>query len=89
MRVSEEIDASETMAIPAIPYLVGTRILAGLVAIIPLYALATVARSSPAGSPPSTSTDSRPVCTDHYFTTFLAPSDVMWSFVQAIAMAVP
>ena len=25
---------------------------------------------------------------DHYFDTFLIPSDILWSFVQAIAMAV-
>ncbi len=34
MRVSEEIDALETMAIPSIPYLVSTRVMAGMIAII-------------------------------------------------------
>ncbi len=42
MRVSEEIDALEVMAIPSVPYLVTTRILAGLVAVVPLYAVAVV-----------------------------------------------
>ncbi|WP_425577650.1 ABC transporter permease [Nocardia callitridis] len=40
MRVSEEIDALEVMSIPAVPYLVTTRILAGLIAIVPLYFIA-------------------------------------------------
>jgi phospholipid/cholesterol/gamma-HCH transport system permease protein len=37
MRISEEIDALEVMAIPSLPFLVTTRIIAGLVAVIPLY----------------------------------------------------
>lgn len=37
MRISEEIDALEVMAIPSVPYLVTTRMIAGFVAIIPLY----------------------------------------------------
>ena len=37
MRISEEIDALEVMGIPSVPYLVTTRIIAGLVAVIPLY----------------------------------------------------
>src|SRR5204863_25122 len=37
MRISEEVDALEVMGIPSVPYLVTTRIIAGLVAVIPLY----------------------------------------------------
>src|SRR3954451_13254536 len=37
MRISEEIDALEVMGIPSIPYLVTTRLIAGLIAVIPLY----------------------------------------------------
>ena len=37
MRISEEVDALEVMAIPSMPFLVTTRIVAGLVAIVPLY----------------------------------------------------
>jgi phospholipid/cholesterol/gamma-HCH transport system permease protein len=88
MRVSEEIDALETMAIPAIPYLVGTRILAGLTAIIPLYALATVAAFFSSRFATVYIYGQSSGVYDHYFTTFLAPSDLLWSFVQAIAMAV-
>src|SRR5207245_7270593 len=39
MRISEEVDALEVMGIPSLPYLVTTRVLAGFVAVIPLYAL--------------------------------------------------
>ena len=37
MRISEEIDALEVMAIPSLPFLVTTRIIGGLIAIVPLY----------------------------------------------------
>src|SRR5918992_3080789 len=37
MRVNEEIDALEVMAVRPVPYLVSTRIIAALVAILPLY----------------------------------------------------
>ena len=37
MRISEEIDALEVMGIPSLPYLVTTRVIAGVTAVIPLY----------------------------------------------------
>lgn len=37
MRIAEEIDAMETLAIRSIPYLVTTRLMASVVAVIPLY----------------------------------------------------
>ena len=40
MKVNEEIDALEVMSIPSLPYLVTTRLLAALAAVIPLYLLA-------------------------------------------------
>src|ERR1700722_16518169 len=42
MRINEEIDALESMGIPSLPYLVTTRIIAGVVAIIPLYAIGLI-----------------------------------------------
>jgi phospholipid/cholesterol/gamma-HCH transport system permease protein len=35
MRISEEVDALEVMAIPSLPFLVTTRIIAGMIAIVP------------------------------------------------------
>src|ERR1700690_4472133 len=42
MRISEEIDALEVMGIKSISFLVSTRIVAGFVVIVPLYAMAIV-----------------------------------------------
>jgi phospholipid/cholesterol/gamma-HCH transport system permease protein len=39
MRISEEVDALEVMAVPSLPFLVTTRIIACFVAIIPLYVI--------------------------------------------------
>ena len=39
MRINEEIDALEVMGVPSLPFLVTTRIIAGFVAVIPLYVL--------------------------------------------------
>src|SRR5699024_5823226 len=39
MRISEEVDALEVMGVPSLPYLVTTRVIAGVTAVIPLYAV--------------------------------------------------
>ena len=43
MRISEEIDALEVMGVRSVPYLASTRIVAGMIAIIPIYGVAVVA----------------------------------------------
>jgi len=42
MRINEEIDALESMAIRPVEYLVSTRIVAGMIAITPLYSIAVI-----------------------------------------------
>src|SRR3981189_1038561 len=42
MRISEEIDALEVMGIKSVAFLVSTRLMAGFVVIIPLYAMAII-----------------------------------------------
>ena len=88
MRVSEEIDALETMAISSIPYLVSTRIVAGMIAIIPLYSLASLAAFVASRFATVVLYGQSSGVYDHYFNTFLIPSDILWSFVQAICMAI-
>jgi phospholipid/cholesterol/gamma-HCH transport system permease protein len=88
MRVSEEIDALETMAIPSIPYLVSTRVMAGMIAIVPLYALAVIASFIASRFATVVLYDQSAGVYDHYFSTFLIPTDILWSFAQAIVMAI-
>ncbi|WP_027503502.1 MlaE family ABC transporter permease [Rhodococcus sp. UNC363MFTsu5.1] len=87
MRVTEEIDALEVMAIPSIPYLVSTRVMAGMIAIVPLYALAVVASFIASRFATVVLYGQSPGVYDHYFSTFLIPTDILWSFAQAIVMA--
>src|ERR1700757_5503291 len=87
MRISEEIDALEVMGIKSISYLVSTRIMAGLVVIIPLYAGAMIMSFL---SPQIVTTilyGQTSGTYDHYFRTFLRPNDVFWSFLEAIIIA--
>src|SRR5512139_2531444 len=39
MRISEEVDALEVMGIPSLPFLVTTRMIAGFIAVVPLYVI--------------------------------------------------
>lgn len=88
MRISEEIDALEVMGVPSIPFLVTTRVIAGFVAVIPLYTVALLASYL---SPRLITTViyGESVGTyDHYFRQFLPPIDVLWSFAKLIILAV-
>ena len=88
MRISEEIDALEVMGVPSLPFLVTTRIVAGFIAVIPLYTVALLASYL---SPRliTTMIYGESVGTyDHYFLQFLPPVDVLWSFGKLLVLAV-
>jgi phospholipid/cholesterol/gamma-HCH transport system permease protein len=88
MRISEEIDALEVMGIKSIAYLVSTRIMAGFVVIIPLYAMAII-MSFLSAQVTTTFFYGQSIGTyEHYFRTFLRPDDVFWSFIQAVIISV-
>lgn len=88
MKVSEEIDALEVMAIDSVKYLVSTRIVAGMIAVVPLYSLAVIASFLASRFATVQIYGQSGGVYDHYFATFLIPTDILWSFVQAIAMAI-
>lgn len=88
MRIAEEIDALEVMAVRSVSYLVATRMIAGIIVIVPIYSVATLASFFSARFITIyLSGQSRGVY-DHYFNTFLIPADLLWSFVQAIVMSI-
>ena len=88
MRVSEEIDAVECMAVDSVSFLVSTRLIAGLVAIIPLYSLSVLAAFFAARFTTVFVNGQSAGLYDHYFNTFLIPTDLLWSFLQAILMSI-
>ena len=88
MRINEEIDALEVMGIRSIAYLASTRVIAGLVVVIPLYCVGVLASFWAARFGTTVIYGQSTGVYDHYFRTFLNPTDLVWSFVQSIAMAV-
>jgi len=88
MRISEEIDALEVMAVHSISYLVSTRLVAGIVSIIPLYAMAVIMSFVASQLYTTLISGQSSGVYNHYFATFLRPTDLMWSFAQAILMAI-
>jgi phospholipid/cholesterol/gamma-HCH transport system permease protein len=88
MRISEEVDALDSMAIRPLPYLVTTRIIAAFLAIIPLYLIAM------AGSYLSTQLVLNVIYGQssgtylHYFHAFLIPGDVLLSVLKAATFVV-
>jgi phospholipid/cholesterol/gamma-HCH transport system permease protein len=87
MRISEEIDALESMAIRPIEYLVSTRLIAGLIAVTPLYSIAVILSFVASKFVTVVLLGQSSGLYSHYFSTFLNPIDLLWSFLQAILMA--
>lgn len=83
MRISDEIDAVETMGLRPIPFVVGTRLIGGMLCVIPGYLLTLVAtfyvletvvivfNGEPGGT------------YNHYFIQFLTPIDLLYSLIKA------
>ncbi len=83
MRIADEIDAAEAMGLRSIPFVVGTRVVGGLMCVIPGFLL-TLAISFVTcdtvirifyGEPGGTY--------DHYFVQFLTPTDLAYSLLKA------
>jgi phospholipid/cholesterol/gamma-HCH transport system permease protein len=87
-RISEEIDALEVMGIRSVAYLASTRVVAGVVVVIPLYCVAVLMSFLAARSGTTAIYGQSTGVYDHYFNTFLQPVDLIWSFLTAIAMAI-
>lgn len=84
MRIAEEIDAMESLAIRPIPFLVTTRLMASVVAIIPLYAaclaIGYLSTQLVVGISGGGSTGSYL----HYFSLMLAGKDIAYSLLKAV-----
>jgi phospholipid/cholesterol/gamma-HCH transport system permease protein len=88
MRISEEIDALEVMSVRPITYLVGTRVLAALIAIIPLYLISLFASFFATRLVTTEFFGLSPGVYDYYFRLYLPPIDIFYSLVKAAVFAV-
>ena len=88
MRISEEIDALEVMGVRSIAYLASARLIAGVIVVIPLYCVAVLMAFLATRFGTTYVYGQSTGVYDHYFYTFLNPVDLLWSFLQALSMAV-
>jgi phospholipid/cholesterol/gamma-HCH transport system permease protein len=88
MRISEEIDATEVIAVRPIPYLVSTRIVGAFVAVIPLYLISLFASYFATKFMVVSYLGLSGGTYDHYFTVFLPPIDVIYSLAKVLIFAV-
>lgn len=87
MRTHEEIDALSVMGVPPLTFLISTRIVAAMLAILPLYLIGLVGSYVASelsvtlifGQPPGTYL--------HYFQTFISPVDIVLSVVKVLVFA--
>jgi phospholipid/cholesterol/gamma-HCH transport system permease protein len=87
MRINEEIDALEVMGVRSIAYLASSRVLAGVIVVIPLYCVAVLAAFFSTRAITTFIYGQSTGVYDHYFHTFLYPQDLLWSFFVAVSMA--
>lgn len=88
MRISEEIDALEAQGIQSIPFVVTTRVVAGIVTIVPLYLLTLILSYVSCAVVVRIVGGQSSGTYDHYFSAFLQPVDVLYSLLKAAVFVV-
>ncbi|MCR5978394.1 ABC transporter permease [Gordonia jinghuaiqii] len=84
MRISEEIDATESMGLRAIPFVVGTRLIGGMLVVLPSYLMALVVSFVTGGLIVKTFHDQPSGTYDHYFAQFVTLPDLIASVLKAV-----
>jgi phospholipid/cholesterol/gamma-HCH transport system permease protein len=88
MRISDELDALEVMSIPSLEYVVCTRLIATLVALVPLYFISLFASFYASRLITTQYLGLSPGIYDHYFHFYLPPLDILYSIVKVAVFAV-
>src|SRR4051812_33181887 len=88
MRISDEIDALEVMSVPTFAYLVCARVVAAVLAILPLYLISLYASFFATKLVTVKFFGLSPGIYDHYFKLYLPPIDVFYSVSKACVFAV-
>lgn len=88
MRINEEIDALEVMGIRSIAYLAATRVVAGIVVVVPLYCIGLQFGYLACESIVVAYYGQSRGVYQHYFETFFIPADAVRSFIVTIAEVV-
>ncbi|MDJ0395379.1 ABC transporter permease [Rhodococcus sp. G-MC3] len=88
MRISDEIDALDSMAVRPIPFLATTRVIAAVVCIVPIYMVGLISTFVATRLVVVTFGGSSAGTYDYYFHLALAPSDLIYSIAKAVVFAV-
>ena len=88
MRISEEIDALEVIGVRSMSYLVSTRIIGGVVLAIPLCCISLLVGFLSTQFLVQFAYGQSSGVYDHYFHTFLQPTDVLWAMLQVVLQGV-
>lgn len=84
MRIAEEIDALDALAIRPIPYLVTTRLMASVVAVVPLYVLCLAVSYLTTQIVVEVISGGSNGAYLHYFTLMLSGTDILYSLLKAV-----
>lgn len=84
MRISEEIDATESIGLQAIPFVVGTRLIGSMLVVLPGYLMALVVSFVTGGIVVKTFHDQPAGTYDHYFGQFLSVPDLLASVAKVL-----
>ncbi|CAJ1508634.1 MlaE family ABC transporter permease [[Mycobacterium] burgundiense] len=88
MRISDEIDALDAMALRSIPFLVGTRVIAAVVCVIPIYMIGLLASYLSTRTVVVFFNGASPGTYDYFFHLALSPQDLLYSGIKAVVFAV-
>jgi phospholipid/cholesterol/gamma-HCH transport system permease protein len=88
MKIHEEVDALEVMAVSPMRYLVSSRVIACMVAILPLYMIGLIGSYIASEASVVFLFGQSPGQFDHYFSSFVQGRDVFLSVVKILVFAV-
>lgn len=87
MRISDEVDALESMAVRSLPFLVSTRMAAAFISVVPLYVVGLSASYVATRIAVVTGEGQSGGTYDFYFQLMLSGTDVAYSLVKALLFA--
>ncbi|MEU1996445.1 ABC transporter permease [Nocardia gamkensis] len=88
MRISEEIDAIESLGLRSVPLVVTTRVIAGVVAIVPTFLVALILAYVSCRLVVVTAHGQSPGVYEHYFFQFISGADVFAAVLKVVVFTV-
>jgi len=88
MKIHEEIDALEVMAVPALRYVVTTRVIASMIAILPLYLVGLIGSYIASQWSVVILFGQSPGQYEHYFSALIQGRDILFSVIKILVFAI-